>query len=163
MEKNELLRRVAPCSLMCYTCPGCQNGAISRVAAQLCTYFEGYYDFNDANLPQQYRGWLDEFKAFEERLKRFTNAKCPTCRQAPEKFGGCIAGCVVRECYTQKGVDFCAECDEFPCEKAISFFAGINAVIRTDWEAGNRRIQEIGIEQYYDEKKDISHYLSFKK
>ena len=161
MEQEELLRYVAPCSLMCYTCPAFQNGGIAKCASKLCKYFEGYYDFNDANMPEEYRGWLSEFQSFYDRLARYTDRPCLGCRSDVKR--GCIEGCVVPDCIRQKGIDFCAECPEFPCEKGKKFFAGINNVIGKDWEAGSRRIAEVGIERYFEEKKDESHYISYKK
>ena len=163
MNMEDLLRYVAPCSLICYTCPACKDGAISQCSSRLCNYYEGYYEFNDANLPDEYRGWLKDLKEFYEKLERNTHSACPTCREYPENAQGCIDNCVVRDCYKKKHVDFCAECSDFPCQKAIDFFQQVNPVIIKDWMAGNERIKEIGIRQYFEEKKDISHYSSYKK
>lgn len=161
MEREALLQHVAPCSLLCYTCPALKNGGIAKCANQLCRYFEGYYDFNDANMPEEYRGWLQEFQTFYDRLARYTDRPCLGCRSDVKR--GCIEDCVVPECVREKGIDFCAECPEFPCEKGKRFFAGINNVIGKDWENGSRRIAEVGIERYFEEKKDESHYKSYKK
>lgn len=163
MDRDQLLQYVAPCALLCYSCPGLKDGAISQCASRLCGYFEGYYDFNDANLPEKYRPWLDEFAAFERRLERFTQSTCPGCRSNPKPGAGCIEGCVVPSCVKEKGIDYCGECNDFPCEKARSFFARINDVIGKDWENGSRRIGEIGIDAYFEERKDRSHYASYKK
>lgn len=161
--KEELLRAIAPCSMMCHTCPACQGGAIERCAAQMLRYFEGYYEFNDAMLPAEYRDRLDSFKQFEDRMKKYAKRSCPTCRETPEDGRGCIEDYPVRSCYREKGVDFCAECGEFPCEKAKSFFMNRHPVIAGDWENGSRRLREIGPEAYFEEKKGISHYTSWKK
>jgi len=40
MEREKLLQCVAPCSLLCYTCPAFQNGGIAKCASKLCKYFE---------------------------------------------------------------------------------------------------------------------------
>ena len=161
MEREALLQYVAPCSLLCYTCSGYKNGGISKCANQLCQYFEGYYDFIDAVIPEENRGWLQEFQTFYDRLVRYADRPCLGCRSDVKS--GCIEGCVVPECIREKGIDFCAECPEFPCEKGKRFFAGINNMIGKDWENGNRRIIEVGIERYFEEKKDASHYKSYKK
>ncbi len=161
--KDDLLNYIAPCSLLCYTCPSLKDGAIAECSAKLCKYFEGYYDFNDANIPEQYRGYLDEFASFYKELEKYTDSKCPGCRNKPIPGFGCIEGCVVPECVKEQGVDYCAECSEFPCEKATNFFATINKVIGRDWENGNKRIKEVGIEKYFNEKKNISHYINYKK
>jgi DNA topoisomerase IB len=44
-------------------------------------------------------------------------------------------------------VDFCAECDEFPCQKAKDFFAAQNWT-GEDWKTGSRRIIEVGADAY---------------
>lgn len=163
MNKQKLLHYVAPCSLFCYTCPGLKDGAISESATKLCNYFKGYYDFNDANMPEQYRSWLKDFESFYGKLNGYTKSKCPGCRNNPSSGMGCIEGCVVPRCAKDHGIDFCAECSEFPCQKAKDFFATINNVIVQDWENGNQRIKEVGIENYFNEKKNVSHYISYKK
>lgn len=163
ISKEELLRRVAPCSLLCYTCPGCKDGAIACLSAQLCAYYEGYYAFNDANLPAKYRGWLEEFSRFYDMLTQNAQAACPTCRQQPEDSRSCIPGCVVRACHAKKGVDFCADCEEFPCAAAKDFFAGVNPAAGEDWIPGSNRIRQIGAQAYYRERESLSHYQSYKK
>ena len=163
MTREELLRAVAPCSMMCHTCPACQGGAMEETARQLLKYLEGCYEFNDAMLPDEYRGWLDSFSSFQARLEKYTRRSCPTCRQTPENGQGCIEDCPVRVCYQEKGVDFCAECGEFPCEKAKDFFMKRHPVIAADWENGSLRIRKIGAEAYFEEKRKISHYDSWKR
>lgn len=120
-SKGDVLRAVAPCSMMCHTCPACQGGAVEKRAGELLALMEGMYEFNDAMLPEKYGGWLEGFRQFEDRLKKYTVRSCPTCRETPEDGKGCIENCPVRMCYREKGVDFCAECDEFLCDKARSF------------------------------------------
>lgn len=162
MEKELLLNYVAPCSLLCYTCPALKNGAISQHAAKLCGYFDGYYDFNDAFIPEQYRSWLTEFDSFYKSLGKYKDRPCPGCRNNPSDTG-CIDGCVVPLCVKEKGIDFCAECTEFPCQKAKDFFLTVNNTIGRDWENGSKRIAEVGIDRYFEERKNISHYISYKK
>lgn len=159
----ELLNLVAPCSLLCYTCPASKDGAIAKCAAQLCRYFEGYYDFNDANLPAQYRSWLPQFQDFYRRLEKYSVRSCPGCRNNPTPGSGCIDGCVIPACAKEHGVSFCAECEQFPCSKAEDFLRGINQTIALDWQNGNQRIKQVGIAQYFEEKRLVSHYLSYKK
>lgn len=160
--RNKLLPYIAPCSLLCYTCPAYKDGLIAETAKSLATHFEGYYDFNSTALPEEYRSWLPEFQQFHEKLKHYENRPCGGCRSFPSGTG-CIDGCVVPNCIHEKGIEFCAECNEFPCEKGKSFFHSINDVILNDWLQGNTRIAEVGIEIYFDEKKKLSHYEGYKK
>jgi len=128
----------------------------------LVNYFEGYYDFNDANLPDAYRSWLGDFQAFYHKLTCYANRSCPGCRENPVGTG-CVERCVVPACVRERGLNFCAECDDFPCDKARNFFSTINEVIGRDWENGSRRIREVGVERYFEEKKRVSHYIHYKK
>ena len=50
--------------------------------------------------------------------------------------------------------DFCFECGDFPCEE-VNFEAGL----REKWLRANERMREIGVEAYFNEVKDRSHYL----
>lgn len=163
LTKEELLNYIAPCSLLCFTCPAYKNGVISKCASTLCDYFEGYYDFNDVNIPDQYRSWLAEFKAFYDKLERYKKRPCVGCRNNPSSGSGCIEGCIIPTCIREHNIDFCGECSNFPCEKASNFYKKINEIIFSDWYNGNLRIKEIGVKQYFNEKKDVSHYISYKK
>ena len=44
---------------------------------------------------------------------------CVSCRD-----GSGNPGCAVRVCAKEKGVEFCALCDSYPCEKFSDFFEG---------------------------------------
>lgn len=162
MDRETMREHVAPCSLLCYTCPGYKDGAIAACARKLCSYFDGYYDFNDAHMPAQHRSRLESFAAFHARLEGYTKRSCPGCRNHPQPGSGCIEGCVIPSCTKAQGIDFCAECRDFPCDRVDAAF-GSNAVIRADWLRGSERIRAVGLAQYYDEKKDVSHYISYKK
>lgn len=166
MGNEILLDYVAPCSLLCYACPSLKNGPVSECAKRLHNYWEGYCEFRSEYLPEENRSaWHSEFNAFDNTLHFLGGASCPGCRNNPpsNKGGwGCLEGCVIPTCVKERGVDFCAECDEFPCQKAKNFFATHNWT-GEDWENGNRRIKEVGINAYFDEKKDVSHYIHYKK
>jgi hypothetical protein len=59
----------------------------------------------------------------------------------------------VRDCYKSKGVDFCFQCDEFPCEKS-----NFDEHLKRRWIQINKRMKEIGIESYYQETKENPRY-----
>jgi len=160
--REQLLRYVAPCSLLCYTCPGMKDGVIAQHAAALCRYFVGYYDFNDSNLPAEYRSWLSTFQEFSQRLEHYASRPCLGCRETPT-FGGCLPGCVVPSCVKEHGVNYCAECSNFPCATARDFFSSHNRILAENWEDGSRRLREVGLEAYFAEKREAPHYLGYQK
>ena len=47
---------------------------------------------------------------------------CDGCRAEGRKFFYCADMCELRKCGLAKGVDTCATCDEYPCEKLEAFF-----------------------------------------
>lgn len=45
-----ILKFIAPCSMFCSTCTGCQYGEISHHATELLILLEGHEEFLDMNL-----------------------------------------------------------------------------------------------------------------
>ena len=61
--------------------------------------------------------------------------------------------CSVMACYREEGVDFCFQCKDYPCEK------GLSGPIGERWKKMNDRMQEIGVEAYYDEQAKTTQVL----
>ena len=164
MEKEKLLNYIAPCSLLCSTCMAYKGGPVTECAKRLQVYCEGMCEFLSQNQSEEdrknTRAFFDNFNA---ALWNLSGGSCHGCRSDSDQKGGCLSGCVVPECVKEHGIDFCAECNEFPCQKAKEFFGSVGGSLDKVWEVGSRRIREVGIETYYDEKKDVSHYLHYKK
>jgi hypothetical protein len=56
-------------------------------------------------------------------------------------------------CYKDKGIDFCFQCDEFPCDKT-----NFDPDLKRRWIQMGSRMKEIGVEAYYAETKDAPRY-----
>ncbi len=108
------------------------------------------------------REWDRYFADFRGTLDFLGAASCPGCRKGALQ-GCCIPGCPVPACAGERGVDFCGECPDFPCEKAGSFFAAQGEGLRQAWEQGGSRIRKIGAAAYFVEKREVSHYLHCKE
>lgn len=157
---NEILNAIAPCSMFCSTCTGCQYGQISYHAKELLFLVEGHEEFLGKNLKDEYRYKLDEFKVFSKKLKKYAYPKCGGCRNG--RASGCsIDGCIIPECAKQHNVDFCAECFEFPCNKVNNTLYKNTTIDK--WLKGNKEIREHGINKYYEENKSKSHYINYIK
>lgn len=79
--------------------------------------------------------------------------ECHGCRS--EKRGiFCRNQCKMTKCNAEKGIDFCVECSEYPCEELKVFQAQLPHRIEL-WES-QERIKEVGYEKWYEEK--IEHY-----
>ena len=148
MEREELLRKMAPCGLACYTCAAAKDGAIqahSRTLLRLLESFDAFAERFSAFDPS-----LKKYPDFKEVLLSFSEAGCEGCRG-----GNCMyPDCRVSPCTNERGYDFCFECEDFPCEE-VNFEAGL----REKWLRANERMREIGVEAYFNEVKDRSHYL----
>lgn len=160
MEVNKkIVNAVAPCSMFCSTCTGCIYGDIALHAKELLRLLEGHEEFLDKNLKSEYRDRLDEFRIFQKRIKKFANPKCGGCRNGGAS--GCsIKGCIILECVKLHNVNYCGECKEFPCNKVKE--SGFKEKTLQKWLDGSNKIKELGIEKYYEEFKDIPHYINYK-
>lgn len=168
MDKERLLNYVAPCSLVCYTCMGCKEGAVAECAKKLYAYNEGVCEFRGLHMSEdEKKKWEAFFREFHETLSNMSTAYCPGCRKFFENdYGhgfGCLGDCMIPACVKEHGIDFCAECNAFPCNKARNMFARHDDSIGEAWEKGSRRLHEVGLEAYFAEKKDVSHYLHYKE
>jgi len=47
------------------------------------------------------------------------NGTCTSCRE-----GSGNPGCTVRVCAKEKGIEMCAFCDNYPCDRFVDFFKG---------------------------------------
>ena len=149
MEYNKILDFLAPCGLNCRKCLGYTDGDIPRHSIELQKLlgnFDVYAERFSAFSPV-----FKNYPSFKEMLAYFAEPDCKGCRRQ----GTCkYPNCGVAECYKKKGVDFCFQCDEFPCEKT-----NFDPHLKKRWIKMNNRMKEIGIESYYEETKDLCRYL----
>jgi Protein of unknown function (DUF3795) len=137
---EEILERLAPCGLDCERCVRYEKGRIKRSATELAGSLEGFE--NMASKLIERAPVLEDYAAFAKVLGFFTEAGCTGCRA-----GGCpLPFCAARVCYQEKGVDYCFQCDEYPC--------GRNSYpeeFGSRWRDKNDRMREVGVEQFYRE------------
>ena len=159
IDKETILSSIAPCGLFCTTCTGCKYGEISKHAKELLHLLEGHEEFLDKNLKPNYRHKLEEYKLFHKKLKKYAYPKCEGCRNTPNPSCS-IKGCVIPSCTKEHNVDFCADCNEFPCLKVNEKI--YKSLFIEKWKKNNEVIKEKGIQKYYEENKNISHYRNYK-
>jgi hypothetical protein len=147
MNKKEVLKVLAPCGLNCGKCQAYSDGDIKKHAMELRRLL-GAFDAYAG----RFSNFLPVFKnypAFKELLGHFSDANCKGCRQGDCKY----PNCGVAACYKQKGVDFCFQCNDFPCENTR-----FDPNLKQRWTAINEHMKEVGVEVYYEETKDIPRY-----
>ncbi|MCD4823661.1 MAG: DUF3795 domain-containing protein [Phycisphaerae bacterium] len=86
-----------------------------------CAVCEGYLATqadDDAKRAEVAKDWAARYNA---PIKP-EHINCDGCRADGRKFFYCSNMCELRKCGIAKGMDNCAACDEYPCEKLEAFF-----------------------------------------
>jgi uncharacterized protein DUF3795 len=150
MNYEQIKLRLAPCGLHCGKCFAFDDGDISEYSSKLKeslgnfdVYAERFVELLDEPVYSKY----GDFKEF---LNLLTTASCGGCRKEKCYL---FKGCNVRGCHQSKHVDFCFQCDEFPCNKT-----GFDEHLFNRSVNINNRMKEIGVEAYYNEIKDVPRY-----
>lgn len=147
MEYKDILNKIAPCGLNCYKCFANFEGGIRKTSLKLQSLlgsFDIYAERFSSFLPT-----FKEYPSFKTLLTYLTEENCEGCRK-----GSCLyLDCGVRDCYKSKTVDFCFQCDEFPCEKT-----NFDPHLKQRWIQMNKRMKAIGINSFYQETKDTPRY-----
>jgi hypothetical protein len=150
MEYKEILDILAPCGLDCRRCFAHSEGEIKMLSMKLQKHL-GSFERAAKAFSTSFPVFIN-YPQFKNFLTFLAQGDCAGCRKGTCKFPE--FNCGVMTCYHQKGVDFCFQCDEFPCDKT-NFF---DAESKRRWIERMNRMKEIGIKAYYEETKDLSRY-----
>lgn len=147
MEYEEVLKQLAPCGLDCGRCADYENGEIKHLSSSLIRLLGSYERV--AKMKAEARPLFNNYAQFEDILTAFSRASCSGCRGENVQ---CFIICAAKTCHKEKGVDFCFQCDEYPCEKQFS------SRLRERWRERNDRMKDLGVVQFYCEQKENSRY-----
>ena len=148
--ENGLNDKFGPCGILCEKCFAFNKGPI-RFHAEMLRNNLGEFD----NYAKRFVVLLDDpvfakYPDFKELLNTLASDNCQGCRK---QVCHLFKGCKVKDCYKNKNVDYCYQCNEFPCEKT-----GFDDNLKQRWIKINHRIREIGLENYYSDVKDKPRY-----
>ena len=150
MDYEHIKLRLAPCGLHCGKCFTFIDGDISKLSTRLKESLGNFDVYAERFVDLLNEPVFNKYSDFKELLNYFSSAKCGGCRQEKCKI---LKSCQVRHCHEKKGVDFCFQCSDFPCENT-----GFDKHLHERSVNINIRMKEIGVEKYYDEIKDKSRY-----
>jgi hypothetical protein len=143
MNTEQLKASVAPCGLSCETCFAHVDGAIRRHSLKLkekLGNFDSYAKRFEALLGEPvFRKYPD----FKEMLDYFAKGNCTGCRNEQCKL---FKDCGVRPCHQEKQVDFCYQCEEFPCDRT-----NFDENLYKAWVKINEIIRKKGLENYCEQ------------
>ncbi len=148
MDYEKIKVVLAPCGLNCSKCMAFDEGDIKTHSRGLKEAL-GNFD----NYAKRFSGFWPVFAhypEFKQVLEQFTQGNCRGCRSGDCKY----PNCGVAACYKEKQVDFCFQCDEFPCDKS-----NLDDNLKERWIKMNMRMKEIGVEAYYREIRNTPRYL----
>jgi len=148
-EQEDFIKAlIAPCGLSCGKCLAYAGGPIQLLSAELgeelgdnfAAYAERFEDMNPV---------FKNYPAFRELLDYFATGSCSGCREK-----GCLfKDCKVTVCVKEKGVDYCFQCADFPCNKH-----GMPEGLAERWLANNEKMKEIGPDEWFCGCKDKPRY-----
>lgn len=147
MEYKEAVRRLAPCGLDCSRCADYAGGEIQKLSIRLSELLNGYSRI--AKIREDINPILAYYPQFEEILKSFAQAACSGCRGSNVL---CPIECAAGQCTREIGVEFCFQCEEFPCSKQI------DPHTQERWQKYNQRMKEIGVEEFCHEQSRLPRY-----
>lgn len=147
---QDILDRLGPCGLNCEKCFAFATGQIKTYAEQLSNSLENFDSYAQRFVTLLQEPIFKKYTDFKAMLDYFTSVSCKGCRNETCRL---FSNCKVKDCHIEKKVDFCFQCAEFPCDNT-----GFDENLRIRMEKINQRMQEVGVEQYYDETKDAPRY-----
>lgn len=140
----------APCGLQCGKCFAYSKGDIVALSQQLQQALGGFEAYAKAFAGGLNEPVLEEYPAFKKVLDFLAQSHCDGCRSEACKL---FRTCTVHQCSQSKGVDFCFQCSEFPCQTT-----GFNEHLYKKYLSINETIRQIGLEAYYNTVKDKPRY-----
>ena len=149
LKYEEILEVLGPCCLNCKKCVFYSNGEIREHSMKLKELF-GSFDNYATRFSELIDPVFANYPKFKELLEFLTHSDCKGCRN---QICAIYPDCGVVDCHKKKGVDFCFQCDEFPCEKS-----NFDPDLKRRWILMNNRAKEIGIEVFCKESMKFPRY-----
>jgi hypothetical protein len=151
MDYERIKASLAPCGLSCETCFAHADGDIRRYSRGLKEKLGNFGPY-----AQRYEALLGDpvfrkYPDFAEMLAYLASENCRGCRNEQCKL---FRGCGVRPCHQEKGVDFCYQCDAFPCDRT-----GFDERLYEAWLRINEILRDKGIEKYYEKTLERPRYV----
>lgn len=147
---NNLLNSIAPCGLNCEKCFARTGGSIQILSKELQDALGNFDVYAERFTELISEPIFKEYPSFKKMLAHFAKGSCQGCRNEQCKL---FKQCGVRSCHQEKGISFCFECKEFPCEKT-----NFDTHLQNRWIKINERIRKIGLIKYHEEIKDLARY-----
>ena len=144
MDYEQILLWLAPFGLDCSRCFRFHDGEIKQLSIRSAELLDGFEDVSE-----RLASWiptLRNYNQFKEVIDLFQEGDCHGCR-----YGDCILPCNTKDCFKEKGVDFCFQCNEYPCNRPP---------LARQWRYINDMMRQLGVEKYYEKQLCVPRYSS---
>jgi hypothetical protein len=149
MKREKILNALGACGINCSKCFAYSKGDIRSTSNELKRMLGDFDIYAERFVTLLNEPRFKNYPPFKNMLQFFSEANCKGCRQ-----GECLfTDCGVITCYKEKKVDFCFECEDYPCDRT-----NFDEHLKNRWLRINNRMKEIGVERYYEEVKDQPRY-----
>lgn len=145
-----LLDKIGPCGILCEKCFAFHQGQIRYHAIELKNNLGAFDAYADRFVTLLNEPAFSKYQDFKELLNLLCSSNCIGCRKQKCYL---FTNCIVKNCHKERKVDFCFQCDRFPCDST-----GFDDNLKMRWLKINNRIREVGIVAYYTEIKDKPRY-----
>ncbi|MFP3911394.1 MAG: DUF3795 domain-containing protein [Desulfobacteraceae bacterium] len=142
MEYAQIKASLAPCGLSCEKCFAYVDGDIRRQSLNLKEKLGNFGPYAKRYETLLRNPVFGKYPDFVEMLDYFASENCSGCRNEQCRL---FRDCGVRPCHQEKGVDFCYQCEAFPCNKTH-----FDENLYQAWVKINDIIKAKGIEAYYE-------------
>lgn len=150
MSYNKILNSLGPCGLNCSKCFAYCNGSIKKLSSELKQNLENFDVYAERFVELLDEAIFKKYPDFKEMLDHFANVECNGCRNDDCKL---FTNCMVKQCSKDHSVDFCFQCEEFPCSQH-----GFDEHLEKRWRTIQNKMKINGIENYFNEIKDLPRY-----
>lgn len=150
MPYDDILNSISPCGLSCEKCFANENGDIRRYSLRLKEKLGNFDIYANRFVDLLGEPIFEKYPDFKKMLDYFSSENCKGCRKESCRL---FKDCGVRACHQEKNVDYCFQCDDFPCDNT-----NFDEHLKNRWIKLNERIRKAGIEQFYAETKDAPRY-----
>lgn len=135
MDYTDIVGRISPCGSDCHRCTHYANGEIKELSSRLLALLGDYAKV--AEIKAHHDRIFEDYPQFHSLLNHFAGATCGGCRTDDVR---CPIDCEVKDCYKEKGVDFCFQCTEYPCNRRSS----------SVWRMHNDHMNKMGVVEFFN-------------
>ncbi len=150
MTPEQIKEILSPCGLCCETCFAQADGDIRKYSMKLKEKLGNFHLYAGHFVSLLENPIFKKYPDFKEMLDYFAAENCQGCRNEQCKL---FKSCGVRVCHQKKQINFCYQCDQFPCDKT-NFDPGLYR----GWVTINEKIKEKGVEQFAREARNRPRY-----